>query len=202
MLSTGAFNALLKTLEEPPENVIFILATTEPQKLPATILSRCMRLDFRRIPQSVLAEGMKKICTEKGIEIKMCIRDSISPGEYAEINSGNPKAKVIGRVYEEYQKQLRANNAMDFDDLLVNALHVLQQDRNALKSYQERFEYIMVDEYQDTNHIQYEKMCIRDSRRAGTFCAFLQLSQESGDQYGGRAYSKIRRGYDEGEKPR
>lgn len=69
MLSTGAFNALLKTLEEPPENVIFILATTEPQKLPATILSRCMRLDFRRIPQSVLAEGMKKICQEKGIEI-------------------------------------------------------------------------------------------------------------------------------------
>ncbi len=47
MLSTGAFNALLKTLEEPPEYVVFILATTEPQKLPATILSRCMRLDFK-----------------------------------------------------------------------------------------------------------------------------------------------------------
>ena len=51
MLSTGAFNALLKTLEEPPEHVMFILATTEPQKLPSTILSRCMRLDFRRVPQ-------------------------------------------------------------------------------------------------------------------------------------------------------
>ena len=50
MLSTGAFNALLKTLEEPPEYVVFILATTEPQKLPSTILSRCMRLDFRRVP--------------------------------------------------------------------------------------------------------------------------------------------------------
>ena len=69
MLSTGAFNALLKTLEEPPENVIFILATTEPQKLPATILSRCMRLDFKRIPQAVLAEGMKNICQERGIAI-------------------------------------------------------------------------------------------------------------------------------------
>ena len=69
MLSTGAFNALLKTLEEPPENVIFILATTEPQKLPATILSRCMRLDFKRVPQAVLAEGMGRICKEKGIEI-------------------------------------------------------------------------------------------------------------------------------------
>lgn len=69
MLSTGAFNALLKTLEEPPENVMFILATTEPQKLPATILSRCMRLDFKRVPQNILADGMRKICEDRGIEI-------------------------------------------------------------------------------------------------------------------------------------
>lgn len=69
MLSTGAFNALLKTLEEPPENVMFILATTEPQKLPATILSRCMRLDFKRVPQNILMEGMREICTDKGVEI-------------------------------------------------------------------------------------------------------------------------------------
>ena len=69
MLSTGAFNALLKTLEEPPENVMFILATTEPQKLPATILSRCMRLDFKRVPQNLLIEGMREICTDKGVEI-------------------------------------------------------------------------------------------------------------------------------------
>ena len=69
MLSTGAFNALLKTLEEPPENVMFILATTEPQKLPATILSRCMRLDFKRVPQNILMDGMREICTDKGVEI-------------------------------------------------------------------------------------------------------------------------------------
>ena len=69
MLSTGAFNALLKTLEEPPENVMFILATTEPQKLPATILSRCMRLDFKRVPQNILADGMRRICEDRGIEI-------------------------------------------------------------------------------------------------------------------------------------
>ena len=49
MLSTGAFNALLKTLEEPPEHVIFILATTEAHKVPQTILSRCQRFDFKRI---------------------------------------------------------------------------------------------------------------------------------------------------------
>ena len=64
-MSTGAFNALLKTLEEPPEHVMFILATTEPQKLPATILSRCMRLDFKRIPQKVIAQDMAAICARK-----------------------------------------------------------------------------------------------------------------------------------------
>jgi DNA polymerase-3 subunit gamma/tau len=68
MLTQSAFNALLKTLEEPPENVIFILATTEPHKVPATILSRCLRLDFRRVPAPVIAEGMRKICTEIGVK--------------------------------------------------------------------------------------------------------------------------------------
>jgi len=69
MLSSGAFNALLKTLEEPPEYVMFILATTEPHKLPATILSRCMRLDFRRVPEEILAQGMADICQQKGIQV-------------------------------------------------------------------------------------------------------------------------------------
>lgn len=69
MLSSGAFNALLKTLEEPPEYVMFILATTEPQKLPATILSRCMRLDFKRVPEEILASGMANICRQKGIDV-------------------------------------------------------------------------------------------------------------------------------------
>ena len=69
MLSSGAFNALLKTLEEPPEYVVFILATTEPQKLPSTILSRCMRLDFRRVPESVLIRGMSEICGKRAIDV-------------------------------------------------------------------------------------------------------------------------------------
>ncbi|MBQ8590422.1 MAG: DNA polymerase III subunit gamma/tau [Firmicutes bacterium] len=70
MLSTGAFNALLKTLEEPPENVMFILATTEVHKLPATILSRCLRLDFKRVPERQLKEGMRRICQELGITVE------------------------------------------------------------------------------------------------------------------------------------
>lgn len=69
MLSSGAFNALLKTLEEPPEKVIFVLATTEPQKLPATILSRCLKLDFKRVSEGVLKDSIQRICAEMGVEI-------------------------------------------------------------------------------------------------------------------------------------
>ncbi len=68
MLSTGAFNALLKTLEEPPKHIIFILATTEPQKLPATILSRCQRFDFRPVRQMDIMDHLKHILTAIGIE--------------------------------------------------------------------------------------------------------------------------------------
>jgi len=70
MLSTGAFNALLKTLEEPPAHVIFILATTEPQKLPATILSRCQRFDFKRISREDIMKRLKYICTENETKIE------------------------------------------------------------------------------------------------------------------------------------
>ena len=69
MLSSGAFNALLKTLEEPPEHVKFILATTEPQKLPATILSRCQRFDFKRISNEDIIKRLKIVCEESNIEI-------------------------------------------------------------------------------------------------------------------------------------
>lgn len=69
MLSTGAFNALLKTLEEPPEHVKFILATTEPQKLLATILSRCQRFDFKRITVEDISKRLQIICKESNILI-------------------------------------------------------------------------------------------------------------------------------------
>lgn len=68
MLSDSAFNALLKTLEEPPRHAVFILATTEPQKLPATILSRCMRFDFKLIPQADLEAHIKNILEKIGKE--------------------------------------------------------------------------------------------------------------------------------------
>ena len=69
MLSTGAFNALLKTLEEPPAHVIFILATTEVHKLPATILSRCQRFDFKRIQPETMSVRLKQVAKLEGIEL-------------------------------------------------------------------------------------------------------------------------------------
>ncbi|WP_073198136.1 DNA polymerase III subunit gamma/tau [Caloranaerobacter azorensis] len=70
MLSKGAFNALLKTLEEPPKHLLFILATTEPQKLPATILSRCQRFDFKRISVDDIVKNMRAICDELNIDVE------------------------------------------------------------------------------------------------------------------------------------
>ncbi len=90
MLSTSSFNALLKTLEEPPAHVIFILATTDVQKVPATVISRCQRFDFRRIPQREMVRHLQAICQaeERQAELEAlnaiaryatgCMRDAIS----------------------------------------------------------------------------------------------------------------------------
>ena len=123
MLSTGAFNALLKTLEEPPENVVFILATTEPQKLPATILSRCMRLDFRRVSEKTIADNMRMICEARGLEADEAalaliavnadgsVRDSLSILEQC-ISTGDKRitrddvAEMLGTAGEEVMIEL------------------------------------------------------------------------------------------------
>lgn len=71
MLSTGAFNALLKTLEEPPEHVVFILATTDPQKIPATILSRVQRFDFKRMTVEQIVDRLKYIIQQENKEVEL-----------------------------------------------------------------------------------------------------------------------------------
>lgn len=68
MLSTAAFNALLKTLEEPPPHVVFILATTDPQKIPATVLSRCQRFNFKRVPVDKIVGRLRVLCDGEGID--------------------------------------------------------------------------------------------------------------------------------------
>lgn len=70
MLSTAAFNALLKTLEEPPSHVVFILATTDPQKVPETIQSRCQRFDFRRISSEAMVARLGAVCVSEGVEFE------------------------------------------------------------------------------------------------------------------------------------
>ncbi len=111
MLSTGAFNALLKTLEEPPENVMFILATTEPQKLPATILSRCMRLDFKRVPERILAQGMEKICKDKGIEIESGAIKLIATNADGSVRDG---LSILDQCISAGQKVITRNDVLEF----------------------------------------------------------------------------------------
>ena len=71
MLTTEAFNALLKTLEEPPENVVFIFATTEPRKIPETVLSRVQRFDFRPLSETTLVNRLNYICKKERIQCEM-----------------------------------------------------------------------------------------------------------------------------------
>ena len=119
MLSAGAVNAFLKTLEEPPANVVFILATTDPQKLPITILSRCQRFDFKRINRNEITARLRKIVTEQGVyaddkSLNLiarvsdgAMRDSLSILDQA-ISMGNGKVDystvvgMLGLVTNEY----------------------------------------------------------------------------------------------------
>jgi DNA polymerase-3 subunit gamma/tau len=80
MLSTAAFNALLKTLEEPPAHAIFILATTEPHKVPDTIVSRCQRHDFKRVPRAILVSKLARICTAEGIDADPAALELVARG--------------------------------------------------------------------------------------------------------------------------
>lgn len=89
-------------------------------------------------------------------EISNCKNELIGPEDYAGKVSANPSEKMKATVYREYQARLRANNAMDFDDLILNTVNLLRLDSEVLLYYQERLHYIMVDEYQDTNSAQFE----------------------------------------------
>ncbi|MCR4892757.1 MAG: UvrD-helicase domain-containing protein [Lachnospiraceae bacterium] len=80
----------------------------------------------------------------------------MGPGEFAEENAGDSSAELIVQIYREYQADLLRNSLMDFDDLLMNAVRLFREYPELLDQYQERFRYIMVDEYQDTNRAQFE----------------------------------------------
>lgn len=88
-------------------------------------------------------------------EISRAKDELITPAEFISTNQADIRLKKIGEVYEEYQKFLKAADAMDFDDLIVNMVKLLKTNKETREYYQNRFKYIMVDEYQDTNHAQY-----------------------------------------------
>lgn len=143
MLSTGAFNALLKTLEEPPAHVIFILATTEVHKLPATILSRCQRFDFRRIPPQEIADRLSYVAQQEQAEMEPqaalliarladgALRDALSlldqclgRSKSVTVDVVNETAGLVGREHlYELTEAIRQNDsarALELIDELYN----------------------------------------------------------------------------------
>ena len=87
--------------------------------------------------------------------ISMAKNNMITPEEYRN-SADDIRTKMISKVYEEYQSRLKKNNALDFDDLLVKTIELFKSDKEVLMAYQDRLQYIMVDEYQDTNRVQFE----------------------------------------------
>lgn len=158
MLSTGAFNALLKTLEEPPEYVVFILATTEIHKLPATILSRCQRFDFRRLSEKVIAERVKFVCKSESIEISDdaailigrladgALRDALSLLDVCAAKSSNIDEELVigsaGIVGKEQMYKIagsliagNAKDALQTINILYQSSHDMQRLCSELMSY-------------------------------------------------------------------
>ena len=107
-----------------------------------------------------------KILKERSLlgSISHAKNELISPEEFRMEAGGDYSRMKVAQVYEEYEKQLRANNALDFDDLLVKTVQLLKTQADVLEYYQERFRYIMVDEYQDTNTVQFELIRLLSAR--------------------------------------
>ncbi len=119
---------------------------------------------------------MKEICKSLNIDTKVYKErallaaissakdETLTPGEYEGRAEGDYGRQRIAKVYWEYEKQLRANNALDFDDLLLKTVQLFQTQPDVLEYYQERFRYIMVDEYQDTNTVQFKFISLLASK--------------------------------------
>ncbi|MGI6751971.1 MAG: ATP-dependent helicase [Anaerovoracaceae bacterium] len=97
--------------------------------------------------------------------ISSCKEKGWDAAQYKKMNGSDFKAEIIGNLYEEYERVLKKNNAMDFDDLIWKTVVLLETDKEVLKVYQDRFQYIMVDEYQDTNSMQYRLIKLLAGKR-------------------------------------
>ncbi len=113
-----------------------------------TAVERIMKelnLDLKRLPPRSVSAA-----------ISAAKNEMISPDRYFDLYGDDPQRRRIAEIYRLYEKRLRTANAMDFDDLLVNAVAMMRADDRVLRSYQERFHYLLVDEFQDTNGVQNE----------------------------------------------
>ncbi len=123
----------------------FTIYDSDDQKTLMKDICKSMQIDTKKYKERMLLGTISK-----------AKNDLIGPKEYQAENQGNFGNKKIADVYFEYEKQLQANNALDFDDLLVKTVQLFKTQKDVLEYYQERFKYIMVDEYQDTNAVQFE----------------------------------------------
>ncbi len=98
-------------------------------------------------------------------QISAAKNELILPEQFAVMNQNDFRMKRVAEIYREYQAQLRANNAMDFDDLLVNTVELFQRNPPVLEEYQDRFQYILVEEYQDTNTAQFQLIALLAGKR-------------------------------------
>ena len=144
MLSQGAFNALLKTLEEPPSYVIFILATTEPHKIPATILSRCQRFDFKRVSSKDIASRMAYICKKENIDAEdkaLSLIARNSQGALRDALSILDQCMSFGNEKIEYNDVIELLGTVNIDELFELSQAIL--DENTKKSLQILNEFII-----------------------------------------------------------
>lgn len=122
--------------------------------------------------KSIVKECMKelkiddKMFTDRGIiyEISNAKNDMLEPEEYAKRTNNEMRKEVIAEVYKLYQKKLRENNALDFDDIINYTIKILMQEPDALEYYSEKFKYVLVDEYQDTNKAQFTLITLLSAR--------------------------------------
>jgi DNA helicase-2/ATP-dependent DNA helicase PcrA len=122
----------------------FTIYDSDDQK---SLIKQCLKklnMDPKQYPEKMMMS-----------EISKAKERFVSPSEYDREASGQYRKMQIAKVYTEYQERLKQNNALDFDDLLYKTVELFQFHPEILDNYQERFRYIMVDEYQDTNHIQF-----------------------------------------------
>lgn len=122
----------------------FTIYDTEDQKSVMKSVCKKLQIDTKYLKEKAILNAISSAKNEM-----------ISPEEYALENAGDYSCKRIADAYMEYQKELRKNNALDFDDLLVKTVELFRGNPDVLESYQEKFRYIMVDEYQDTNTVQF-----------------------------------------------